>query len=190
MEIVLIVAEKEYKRLGTTHYVRKDFTRDHWQQAAAGSRHPAAPALARARRQQAAAPCCTRPGEGSLAERVLQSWRTRFCGFGLKFHFPKAPMTLPVSQDSYFSDTNTCKKEFRMELALAQDWVKRGIYEFMEKGLPYLDFCFQNNIPSPYYHSSYVCSPWKSFATQGLERGFWAWEQIGGEACWYAFLDS
>jgi hypothetical protein len=143
------------------------------------------------RQQQAAGTLLLPPWRGradnrqqhpaALAERVLQSWRTRFCGFGLKFHFPKAPMTLPVSQDSYFSDTNTCKKEFRMELALAQDWVKRGIYEFMEKGLPYLDFCFQNNIPSPYYHSSYVCSPWKSFATQGLERGFWAWEQIGGE---------
>ncbi|KAK2422810.1 hypothetical protein QL285_033312 [Trifolium repens] len=47
MEIVLIVAEKEYKRLETTHHVRKDLTRDHW--------------------QQAAAPCCTRPGEGSQA---------------------------------------------------------------------------------------------------------------------------
>jgi hypothetical protein len=61
MEIVLIVAEKEYKRLGTTHYVRKDFTRDHWQQAAGTlllppwrgradnrQQHPAALALARA----------------------------------------------------------------------------------------------------------------------------------------------
>ena len=67
MEIVLIVAEKEYKRLETTHHVRKDLTRDHWQQ------HPAALALARARRQQAAALCCTRPGEGSLAERAVQS---------------------------------------------------------------------------------------------------------------------
>jgi hypothetical protein len=43
MEIVLIVAEKEYKRLETTHHVRKDLTRDHWQQ------HSAALALARAR---------------------------------------------------------------------------------------------------------------------------------------------
>jgi hypothetical protein len=58
----------------------------------------------------------------------------------LKFHFLRHPWHTQCLVIRIFGSTNTCKKEFRMELALAQDWVKRGIYEFMEKGLPYLDF--------------------------------------------------
>jgi hypothetical protein len=71
MEIVLIVAEKEYKRLETTHHVRKDLTRDHW--------------------QQAAALCCTRPGEGSLAAASIAELKNTILRFGLKFHFLKHP---------------------------------------------------------------------------------------------------
>jgi hypothetical protein len=98
MEIVLIVAEKEYKRLETTHQVRKDLTRDHW--------------------QQAAAPCCTRPGEGSQAtgsSTLLHSpWRglarcseyyraeEHDSAIWLEIPLSKAPMTYPMPHESYF----------------------------------------------------------------------------------------